>query len=386
MQLSQELSSGNIQSTSPRKKFNIYLLICLIVVLVITIPVIIVLAVKLSDKSDDFNSLQENYNKLDNDKKSLDEQFNSLKNNYNSLQDDYKELNDTKTNLDKELKDATEENEKLRNELETEKAENDKLRNNNTDLDNQLNDLKDKYKELNNTKTDLDKELNDLKDKYEELNNTKTELDNELNDLKDKYEELNNTKTDLDNQLNDLKDKYEELNNTKTELENQYSNQNSTLNDRFNALQNFISIANIVNAQFSKDEYQNVKEKLELAMTFEDGTYAFNIAEVEAHAQATFTSTEHDPVSYPQGYQVAFETDSRNWENYYTDEEYDDIVYNLASLVGVEPNIDVKDYKSKISFHIEDLDTSLSIAALFNQEYIYNWANETYIPNGFYQP
>ena len=365
MQLSQELSSGNIQSTSPRKKFNIYLLICLIVVLVITIPVIIVLAVKLSDKSDDFNSLQENYNKLDNDKKSLDKQFNSLKNNYNSLQDDYKELNDTKTNLDKELKDATEENEKLRNELETEKAENDKLRNNNTDLDNQLNDLKDKYKELNNTKTDLD---------------------NELNDLKDKYEELNNTKTDLDNQLNDLKDKYEELNNTKTELENQYSNQNSTLNDRFNALQNFISIANIVNAQFSKDEYQNVKEKLELAMTFEDGTYAFNIAEVEAHAQATFTSTEHDPVSYPQGYQVAFETDSRNWENYYTDEEYDDIVYNLASLVGVEPNIDVKDYKSKISFHIEDLDTSLSIAALFNQEYIYNWANETYIPNGFYQP
>ena len=323
MQLSQELSSGNIQSTSPRKKFNIYLLICLIVVLVITIPVIIVLAVKLSDKSDDFNSLQENYNKLDNDKKSLDEQFNSLKNNYNSLQDDYKELNDTKTNLDKELKDATEENEKLRNELETEKAENDKLRNNNTDLD---------------------------------------------------------------NQLNDLKDKYEELNNTKTELENQYSNQNSTLNDRFNALQNFISIANIVNAQFSKDEYQNVKEKLELAITFEDGTYAFNIAEVEAHAQATFTSTEHDPVSYPQGYQVAFETDSRNWENYYTDEEYDDIVYNLASLVGVEPNIDVKDYKSKISFHIEDLDTSLSIAALFNQEYIYNWANETYIPNGFYQP
>ena len=183
-----------------------------------------------------------------------------------------------------------------------------------------------------------------------------------------------------------IKDKYEELNNTKTDLENQYSNQNSTLNDRFNALQNFISIANIVNSQFSKDEYQNVKEKLELAMTFEDGTYAFNIAEVEAHAQATFTSTEHDPVSYPQGYQVAFETDSRNWENYYTDEEYDDIVYNLASLVGVEPNIDVKDYKSKISFHIEDLDTSLSIAALFNQEYIYNWANETYIPNGFYQP
>ena len=121
-------------------------------------------------------------------------------------------------------------------------------------------------------------------------------------------------------------------------------------------------------------------------MTFNDGTYAFDIDEAEAHAQATFTSTVPEPVSYPQGYQVAFETDSRNWENFYTVEDYVDIVYNLASLVGVEPNIDVKDNKSKISFHIEDLDTSLSIAALFNQESIYDWSNETYIPNSFYQP
>ena len=321
MQLSQELSSGNIQSTSPRKKFNIYLLICLIVVLVITIPVIIVLAVKLSDKSDDFNSLQENYNKLDNDKKSLDEQFNSLKNNYNSLQDDYKELNDTKTNLDKELKD--------------EKAAN------------------------------------------EELTNENTKLINELKDEKAANEELTNNNTKLINELKDVKNDYEQL-------ESQYSDQNNTLNDRFNSLQNVILTANLNNSNFSKDDYQNVIEKLESAKEFEDGRYDFNFNEFEA--QATFTSTIPNPVIYKQGYQVAFETDSRNWENYYTVEDYVDIVYNLASLVGVEPNIDVKDYKSKISFHIEDLDTSLSIAALFNQEYIYNWANETYIPNGFYQP
>ena len=321
MQLSQELSTGNIQSTSPRKKFNIYLLICLIVVLVITIPVIIVLAVKLSNKSDDydekekeFNSLKENYNKLDNDKTSLDKQFNSLKNDYNSLQDDYKELNDTKTNLDKELKDAKEENAELSNKLETEKAENEILKKNNT------------------------------------------ELDNELKDVKDNYEQL----------------------------KSQYSKQNNTLNYTFNSLQNFISTANLNNSKFNKEDYQNVKEKLEFATKYEDGRYDFNI--YEAEALAIFTSTVPEPVIYEQGYQVAFETDSKNWENYYSNEEYDDIVYNLAYLVGVEPNIDVKDYKSKISFHIEDLDTSLSIAALFNQESIYNWANETYIPNSFYQP
>ena len=307
MQLSQELSTGNIQSTSPRKKFNIYLLICLIVVLVITIPVIIVLAVKLSSKSDDydekekdFNSLKVDYDQLKNDKTSLDKQFNSLKNDYNSLQDDYKELNDTKTNLDKELKD--------------EKAAN------------------------------------------EELTNNNTKLINELKDVKNDYEQL----------------------------ESQYSDQNNTLNDRFNSLQNVILTANLNNSNFSKDDYQNVIEKLESAKEFEDGRYDFNFNEFEA--QATFTSTIPNPVIYKQGYQVAFETDSRNWENYYTVEDYVDIVYNLASLVGVEPNIDVKDYKSKISFHIEDLDTSLSIAALFNQESIYDWANETYIPNGFYQP
>ena len=307
MQLSQELSTGNIQSTSSRKKFNIYLLICLIVVLVITIPVIIVLAVKLSSKSDDydekekdFNSLKVDYDQLKNDKTSLDKQFNSLKNDYNSLQDDYKELNDTKTNLDKELKD--------------EKAAN------------------------------------------EELTNNNTKLINELKDVKNDYEQL----------------------------ESQYSDQNNTLNDRFNSLQNVILTANLNNSNFSKDDYQNVIEKLESAKEFEDGRYDFNFNEFEA--QATFTSTIPNPVIYKQGYQVAFETDSRNWENYYTVEDYVDIVYNLASLVGVEPNIDVKDYKSKISFHIEDLDTSLSIAALFNQESIYDWANETYIPNGFYQP
>ena len=92
------------------------------------------------------------------------------------------------------------------------------------------------------------------------------------------------------------------------------------------------------------------------------------------------------PVSYGQGYQVAFETDSRNWNNSYTDEEYADIVYNLASLVGLKPNFEVKDHKSKINFHIEDLNTSLSIAALFNQKSIYDWSNNCEIPNTFHQP
>ena len=93
-----------------------------------------------------------------------------------------------------------------------------------------------------------------------------------------------------------------------------------------------------------------------------------------------------EELNYNQGYNVAFETLSRNSENYYSDEEYDNIVYKLASLFGVEANAGVYLNNPHISFHIEDLNISLSIAALFNQKTIWNWANSDEIPNTFHQP
>ena len=70
----------------------------------------------------------------------------------------------------------------------------------------------------------------------------------------------------------------------------------------------------------------------------------------------------------------------------HSDEEYDNIVYKLASLFGVEANIEVYLNNPHISFHIEDLNISLSIAALFNQKSIWDWANKGEILNTFHQP
>ena len=60
LQFSEELTTGN--PPSPRKKFNIYLLICLILVLIITIPVIIVLSIKLNNKSNDYDNSKNELN------------------------------------------------------------------------------------------------------------------------------------------------------------------------------------------------------------------------------------------------------------------------------------------------------------------------------------
>ena len=74
-----------------------------------------------------------------------------------------------------------------------------------------------------------------------------------------------------------------------------------------------------------------------------------------------------DIVTYDKGYSVSFETYSRNSENAYTNEEYDDIVYKLSCIFGVNANVGVYGNNPHISFYVEDKNLALAIAALFNQ-------------------
>ena len=101
---------------------------------------------------------------------------------------------------------------------------------------------------------------------------------------------IKNNNTDLNNELNLLKEENKNL-------KNQYSNQNDTLNDIFNVFQNLITTTNITHSDISKEDYINVTKKVESAKGLPDGTYDF---------------VSMEELNYNQGYNVAFETLSRN--------------------------------------------------------------------------
>ena len=192
--------------------------------------------------------------------------------------------------------------------------------------------------------------LNNKSDKYDEL--------------KEKYSEQNNTITNLKEELNNKTKIFDEL-------KEKYCKQNDTLNNIFEVFQNFLSNANITNNDIPKEKYINVKDVVNSSKGLEDGTYDFVTKEV---------------LDFKEGYQVAFETYSRNSENYYTDEEYDNFVYKLSCLIGSNANIGVYGNNPHISFYVKDLNTSLSLAALFNQISIWDWNNSDVILNTFHQP
>ena len=120
-----------------------------------------------------------------------------------------------------------------------------------------------------------------------------------------------------------------------------------------------------------KDNYTNVKDKLKEAKGLEDGTYDFVTLK---------------PLSFDKGYEVSFETYAKNSENYYSDEEFDNIVFKLSSLFGINANLGVYGGFPQISFYFEDKNMSLAIAALFNQQSVWDWANNNIILNTFHQP
>jgi uncharacterized membrane-anchored protein YhcB (DUF1043 family) len=170
---------------------------------------------------------------------------------------------------------------------------------------------------------------------------------------------------------NKLKDKYNELNNNYNQTDSFYSSRNDSLNDIFNVYQRLIQKTNVVNPNISKDSYKNVKQKVRSSTDLTDGTYDL---------------ITKAPVSYSDGYQCSFETDSRNYESgYYTDEEYDDLVYKLAAILNVNASLGVYENVPEISYHIKDKNTSLAMAALYNQISVWDWVNDYELLNQFRQ-
>ena len=172
-------------------------------------------------------------------------------------------------------------------------------------------------------------------------------------------------------ELEDLKNKYDIQEKTLNDLSAQYKNQNRTLNDIFNLFQNLILKAEITHPEIKKEDYKNVMEKVVSAKGLKDGTYDF---------------VTMDPLNFEKGYNVAFETLSRNSENYYSEEEYNNIVYKLSALLGSNANIGVYGDNPHISYYVEDKNISLSIAALFNQQSVWDWSIGNIILNTFHQP
>ena len=114
--------------------------------------------------------------------------------------------------------------------------------------------------------------------------------------------------------------------------------------------------------------------------------YTISDNTVTISTDGTYDLITKEPVSFGDGYQVSFETDSRNYESgYYTDEEYDDLVYKLAAILNVNASLGVYENNPEVSYHIKEKNTSLAMAALYNQISIWDWANDHEILNEFKQ-
>ena len=153
----------------------------------------------------------------------------------------------------------------------------------------------------------------------------------------------------------ELEEKYIKLRNDYNISNSTFSKQNDSLNDIFNVFQKLIQDTEITNPMISKDNYKNVKEKVISSNNLPDGTYDF---------------VTKEEISHNNGYQVSFETDSRNYESgYYSDEEYDELVYKLACILNVNASLGVYETIPEISYYIKNKNTSLAIAALYNQNF-----------------
>ena len=166
------------------------------------------------------------------------------------------------------------------------------------------------------------------------------------------------------------KSDYDDLKTDYKNINNQYQNQNSSINDVFKNVHDLIANTTMPTTQIKKEDYQDIKQKFEVMKNFSDGTYDYISQEL---------------ITYQNGYSVGFETRSRAYYNYYTDEEYDNIVYKIAALLGRNADLGVYDNKPEISFHIIDKDLAFSLAAIFNQQTIWDWANDDLLVNTLHQ-
>lgn len=192
-----------------------------------------------------------------------------------------------------------------------------------------------------------------------------------LSSMSSDYDDLKNQKEKSESDYKNLNLRYEDLQKNYTDLEIKYDKQNGTTNDIFNTLQGLIANTSMSNTQIKKDDYKSVKSKLLSMKDFEDGTYSF---------------IDQSKISYNKGYEVSFETRSRYYENYYTDDEYDNIVYKIAALLGTNADLGVFGKMPQISFYIENLDLALAVAAVFNQQSIWDWSKGEILVNVMHQP
>ena len=178
---------------------------------------------------------------------------------------------------------------------------------------------------------------------------------------------LHNKKDDYD----ELEEKYVNLRKEYNMTDSAFSKQNDSLNDIFDVYQKLIQETEIVNPNISKDSYKNVAEKVRSSNNLPDGTYDF---------------VTKEEISFKDGYQVSFETDSRNYESgYYSNEQYDNLVYKLACLLNVNASLGVYETIPEISYYIQNKTKALAIAALYNQKSIWDWENDFEVFNDFHQ-
>ena len=169
----------------------------------------------------------------------------------------------------------------------------------------------------------------------------------------------------------ELEEKYVKLRNEYNMTDSYFSKQNDSLFDLFDVYQKLIQETEIVNPNISKDSYTNVAEKVRSSNNLPDGTYDF---------------VTKEEISFKDGYQVSFETDSRNYESgYYSNEEYDNLVYKLACLLNINASLGVYETIPEISYYIQNKTKALAIAALYNQISIWDWENDFEDFNDFHQ-
>jgi cell division protein FtsL len=167
------------------------------------------------------------------------------------------------------------------------------------------------------------------------------------------------------------KSDYDDLKTDYKNINNQYQNQNSSINDVFKNVHDLIANTTMPTTQIKKEDYKDIKQKFEVMKNFSDGTYDYISQEL---------------ITYQNGYSVGFETRSRAYDNYYTDAEYDNIVYKIAALLGTNADLGVFGKMPQISFYIENLDLALAVAAVFNQQSIWDWSKGEILVNVMHQP
>jgi len=121
------------------------------------------------------------------------------------------------------------------------------------------------------------------------------------------------------------------------------------------------------------------KSGAELAPTFQDeGTkskyrMARNkfVRELLGKEDGTFDLESGNPVSYNDGYQVAFQT-TESEDGKMSDEEYDKIVEEIVKATGAKPNLGNFEVP-EISFHVATKKQAKELMKKYNQHSIWDW-------------